>query len=324
MVKKAETLKSIEELKMSKRAKTYFKNSAASLDEIIWKGRAMLYIYDYNPEAIKKGSKSLLELIGALDEAGYIRHDINSGSFCVGNLYRMVFNDMIDPIKMPSFLYDFLETVDDGETICYVDYHTANERYESFVNPTDEQLDAIIQSLRTRLDEREYEILAYRLGFEDGDSHDFNQTCRHFGINRDLVRQIEAKTLRKLRKSNTLPAIVPSSDEQKAEVVTLIKKSEEITRRLYEISKTPFDCANDAAKYLNGGALVFSDIDRLELSARTYNCLKRAGINTVADIIKFPKGNWPRVRNLGRNAMEEIEIRVRAAGYSDFSVENLS
>ena len=339
MVRKAETLKSLDELNMPKRAKTYFTSKFNSLDEIIWYGRNMSYIHACHPETVKKSKKSTLELICALDEAGYIRHDINSGSFCIGRLYRIVFNDTIDAVAMPANLNDFCTTVEkvsDIETVYHVDYRMGNEKYESFENPTDEQLDAVKWSLQTRLTEREYNVLAYRLGFEDGNSHDLEQTGKRFCVTRERVRQIEAKALRKLKNRNTLPTIIPSSNEQRAEIVTIIKEIEELRKdpifkkeaeliqRLRKISKMPFECAEEAAKYLDGGVLDFSDIDRLGLSVRAYNCLKRAGINTVADIIKLPKEDWPKVRNLGRHAMEEVEEKVRAAGYADFSVEIFS
>ena len=339
MVKKAESLKSLDELNMPKRAKTYLMGKFNSLDELVWHGRDISYVHTCHPETVKKSRKSTLELISALNEAGYIRQDINSGSFCIGRLYRIVFHGTIDAVAMPANLDDFCTTVErvsDSETIYHVDYRMGNEKYESFENPTDEQLDAVRWSLQARLTEREYGVLAYRLGFEDGNSHGLEQTGQRFCVTRERVRQIEAKALRKLKHRNTFPRIVSSSDEQRAEIVTIIKEIEELRKdpvfkkeaelrqKLRKISKMPFECAEEAAKYLDGGILDFSDIDRLGLSVRTYNCLKRAGINTVADIIKLSKEDWPKVRNLGRHAMEEVEEKVRAAGYVGFSVNDLS
>lgn len=340
MIKKAETLGTLDELNMSRRAKTYFMRRFDSLDEIIWHGRNNAYIYTCHPENVENSKKSTIELVSALDDAGYIRHDINSGSFCISRLYRAVFDDMVDVATMPANLNDFCVTVgkvSESKTAVYdVNYRMGNKKYESFKNPTDEQLDAVRWSLQARLTEREYEVLSYKLGFEDGNSHGLEQTSRRFCITRERVRQIEAKALRKLKYRNTFPRIVSSSDEQKAEIVTIIndieelrkdpvfKKEAELRQRLRKISKMPFECAEEAAKYLDGGILDFSDIDRLGLSVRAYNCLKRAGINTVADIIKLPKEDWPKVRNLGRHAMEEVEEKVRAVGYTDFSVSPLS
>ncbi|MCI8274958.1 MAG: DNA-directed RNA polymerase subunit alpha [Lachnospiraceae bacterium] len=48
------------------------------------------------------------------------------------------------------------------------------------------------------------------------------------------------------------------------------------------------------------------NIDELELSVRSYNCLKRAGINTVEDLINRTSEDMMKVRNLGRKSLEEV------------------
>ena len=50
-------------------------------------------------------------------------------------------------------------------------------------------------------------------------------------------------------------------------------------------------------------------IERLKLSVRSYNCLKRADLNTVEDILK--RGTLEGIRNLGPRCIEEIEDRIR-------------
>lgn len=54
------------------------------------------------------------------------------------------------------------------------------------------------------------------------------------------------------------------------------------------------------------GKVVEPVIDKLELSVRAYNCLKRAGINTVEDLINRTPEEIMRVRNLGRKSLEEV------------------
>lgn len=338
MVKKAETLTSLDELNMPKRTKTYLMSKFNnSLNEILWHGRNMSYIYTYCPEAAKKSKKSTLELIAALDEAGYVRHDINPGrSFCVNRLYRMVFYGIVDAVAAPVDVNElnirFIEKVDDDEAIPHIDYRLGNERYEALSNPTDGQLETVKKSLETCLLEREYKILTYWLGFEDGELHTLEQAGERFCITRERVHQIEVKALRKLRCGNVLPAII-SSDKQRAEMAALIeelkelmedpafKKEAEIKQRLSNISKMPFTHAAEAAKYVGGGVLNFSSgIEELELSVRAYHCLKRSGINTIKDVIELPKEDWSRIRSLGSRAMKEVEDRVRAAGYEDFSI----
>ena len=48
------------------------------------------------------------------------------------------------------------------------------------------------------------------------------------------------------------------------------------------------------------------NIGELELSVRSYNCLKRAGINTTEDLCNMTEEDMLRVRNLGRMSLEEI------------------
>jgi DNA-directed RNA polymerase subunit alpha len=47
-------------------------------------------------------------------------------------------------------------------------------------------------------------------------------------------------------------------------------------------------------------------IEELDLSVRSYNCLKRAGINTVDDLTKKTIEDMMKVRNLGRKSLEEV------------------
>ena len=48
------------------------------------------------------------------------------------------------------------------------------------------------------------------------------------------------------------------------------------------------------------------NIDELELSVRSYNCLKRAGINTVEELINKSPEDMMKVRNLGKKSLDEV------------------
>ena len=56
-------------------------------------------------------------------------------------------------------------------------------------------------------------------------------------------------------------------------------------------------------------------IDDLELSVRSYNCLKRANINTVDDLISKSQGEMMKVRNLGKKSFEEVRAKLQSLGY---------
>ena len=51
-------------------------------------------------------------------------------------------------------------------------------------------------------------------------------------------------------------------------------------------------------------------IEELDLSVRSYNCLKRAGINTVYDLTEKSEAEMMKVRNLGRKSLEEVKLKL--------------
>ncbi len=55
-------------------------------------------------------------------------------------------------------------------------------------------------------------------------------------------------------------------------------------------------------------------IEEMELSVRSYNCLKRAGIDTVGDLAKKTKGEMMKVRNMGAKSMEEVIAKLESYG----------
>jgi len=57
-------------------------------------------------------------------------------------------------------------------------------------------------------------------------------------------------------------------------------------------------------------------IEELDLSVRSYNCLKRAGINTVEDLIQRTEEDMMKVRNLGRKSLEEVKNKLHGLGLS--------
>jgi DNA-directed RNA polymerase subunit alpha len=55
-------------------------------------------------------------------------------------------------------------------------------------------------------------------------------------------------------------------------------------------------------------------IEELDLSVRSYNCLKRAGINTVQELAERSMDDMMKVRNLGKKSLEEVEQKLAALG----------
>lgn len=57
-------------------------------------------------------------------------------------------------------------------------------------------------------------------------------------------------------------------------------------------------------------------VEELDLSVRAYNCLKRAGINTVEDLIQRTEEDMMKVRNLGKKSLEEVVNKLKSLGLS--------
>jgi DNA-directed RNA polymerase subunit alpha len=73
--------------------------------------------------------------------------------------------------------------------------------------------------------------------------------------------------------------------------VTLVEKTEDIKNKLLELT-----------------------IEELDLSVRSYNCLKRAGINTVHELTQRSEEDMMKVRNLGRKSLEEVTAKLMELG----------
>lgn len=79
------------------------------------------------------------------------------------------------------------------------------------------------------------------------------------------------------------------------------------TSNIQVIAEKP-DNTEDKVKEMN--------IDELELSVRSYNCLKRAGINTVGELCNRTSEDMMKVRNLGRKSLEEVLSKLKELGLS--------
>jgi len=63
-------------------------------------------------------------------------------------------------------------------------------------------------------------------------------------------------------------------------------------------------------------------IEELDLSVRSFNCLKRAGINTVEDLISKSEDEMMKVRNLGKKSFDEVKEKLRSLGFDLSSEDN--
>jgi len=77
-----------------------------------------------------------------------------------------------------------------------------------------------------------------------------------------------------------------------------------------EVTNFPPEEVDDSEKVLE------MTIDDLDLSVRSFNCLKRAGINSVADLMQKSEEDMMKVRNLGRKSLDEVKKKLEELGLS--------
>ena len=56
-------------------------------------------------------------------------------------------------------------------------------------------------------------------------------------------------------------------------------------------------------------------IEELDMSVRSFNCLKRAGIDTVEDLTNRTEEDMIKVRNLGKKSLEEVILKLQSLGF---------
>ena len=81
-----------------------------------------------------------------------------------------------------------------------------------------------------------------------------------------------------------------------------------LTEKVDEVEIASEDGENDKEKILE------MTIEELDLSVRSYNCLKRAGINTVEELIRRSDEEMMKVRNLGKKSLEEVQNKLKELG----------
>lgn len=83
-----------------------------------------------------------------------------------------------------------------------------------------------------------------------------------------------------------------------------------------DLSDEAFDTEIMIEKSKNGKEKVLEmTIEELDLSVRSFNCLKRAGINTVEDLIGKSEDDMMKVRNLGKKSLDEVVAKLTSLGY---------
>lgn len=164
----------------------------------------------------------------------------------------------------------------------------------------------IINIMEKVLTERQYRVIKLRFGFEDGECKTLEEVGKMFKLTRDRIRQIEATALRKIRQPKYLKTLLPNYELR-------IKALQEVQYMKNLDDKLKAD--EEAAKSrVTNFDLLKASIDELELSVRSYNCLKRAGIDTIRQLSERSIEDLKKVRNLGKHSLQEITDKLKGVG----------
>lgn len=153
---------------------------------------------------------------------------------------------------------------------------------------------------------------------------------KSLGITRERVKQIIKKAVKKLEHSGK-KLLIQGKDKfelisinEKEEIIKEFKEkisydlilewieSHEITEELLELCHSIIDTYKSTPK----PKPEYITIEELDLSVRSYNCLKRANIDTLKDLTSRTRYDMFKVRNLGRKSLKEIETRLAERGLS--------
>lgn len=173
----------------------------------------------------------------------------------------------------------------------------------------------------TTLTEREQKVLILRYGLDGGRTHTLGEVGDEFGVTGERIRQIEAKSIRKLRHPSRFRKLRDyiSEGADSLDVLKLLT-GQDLTSvepdEGYEISGINRDNTELVEGVEKRPVNDETPVDELELSIRSYNCLKRAGINTVGELCNKTLEDMYTVRNLGRRSLEEILAKLRELGLS--------
>lgn len=148
--------------------------------------------------------------------------------------------------------------------------------------PRPADFDGSLEYVLHTLTERERRIL----GFRYKDSLTFEEIGKRECVTRERIRQICAKALRKLRHPDRLNFL-------KYGVRGVIRRKTESARAV-ALASLPKPDITDMT------------LEELELSVRSYNCLKRAGMNTLRDVAEMTFDELCHARNLGKKSVDEI------------------
>lgn len=126
------------------------------------------------------------------------------------------------------------------------------------------------------------------------------------GVNRERIRQILAKAIRKMKRPSRLDVLKYGKEliEEQENVVELIMQIKGKKQFLEQMNVELDEKIKNIM--INGEVSPLTSIRELDLSIRSLNCLRRADINTLGDLLDKTEEDMMKIRNLGRKSLKEI------------------
>lgn len=144
------------------------------------------------------------------------------------------------------------------------------------------------------------------------------QCGKECNVSQERIRQIEAKAIRKLRHPSRLKmmkAIPPSELQELWADYTKLQSEHEWLKKAFESITAQKAEPSTVTAMVEQAAVLDTPLENLDLSVRSYNCLRRAGKSTLGDLSKMTEDEMKRVRNLGARSLMEVVAKLKEHGF---------
>ena len=187
-------------------------------------------------------------------------------------------------------------------------YCTGSSVMFNYEESFDDEFDLNYRKISPAEFDRIFKELTYReqtvVEMRYRDSLTLDEVGKKIGVTRERVRQIEYKALRKINRD-----IIRLVRDEKPELIKLQKENAELKQYIAQLQSVSAQTAGIEVPESVKPFLLDTPIEEFDFSVRTYNCLKRAQINSLKDIVNY-KERFDYIRNLGKRSLEEIITTV--------------
>ena len=137
-----------------------------------------------------------------------------------------------------------------------------------------------------------------------------------FGLSRERVRQIAEKAIRKSKELTWLKENTEHIRELEADNQGLKRTVVLLREKLTEYEERPELADADFVVLNNTCELLATNVKNFNFTVRALNCMRSADIETVGDLVKYPKSDLMKFRNFGKKSLAELEYFVESHNLS--------